>query len=84
MYLKYVLCYKFTDNIQNADDTVFDERVQNVRSVIHDNLRLCTGNITGNIKILSSTKCCLDKHSITYTYLTDCYKINTKLKHTHL
>ena len=45
MYLKYVLCYKFTDNMQNADDMVFDQRVQNVTSDIHDNLRLCTGNI---------------------------------------
>ena len=45
MYLKYNLCYKFTDNMQNADDMVFDQRVQNVTSDIHDNLRLCTGNI---------------------------------------
>ena len=45
MYLKYVLCYKFTDNMQNADDVVFDQRVQNVTSDIHDNLRLCTGNV---------------------------------------
>ena len=45
MYLKYVLSYKFTDNMQNADDMVFDQRVQNVTSDIHDNPRLCTGNI---------------------------------------
>ena len=45
MYLKYVLCYKFTDKMQNADEMVFDQRVQNVTSDIHDNLRLCTGNI---------------------------------------
>ena len=43
MYLKYVLCYKFTDNMQNVDDMVFDQRMQNVTSDIHDNLRLYTG-----------------------------------------
>ena len=43
--LNMFLCYKFTDNMQNADDMVFDQRVQNVTSDIHDNLRLCTGNI---------------------------------------
>ena len=31
--------------MQNADDMVFDQRVQNVPSDIHDNLKLCTGNI---------------------------------------
>ena len=81
MYLKYVLCYKFTDNMQNADDMVFDQRVQNVTSDIHDNLRLCTGNI---IKLLCSTTCCLDKHAIIYTYLTHCYEINMILKHIYL
>ena len=45
MYLKYLLCYKFADNMQNANDMVFDQRVQNVTHDIHDNLRLCTGNI---------------------------------------
>ena len=45
MYLKYLLCYKFTDNMQNANDMVFDQRVQNVTHDIHDNLRLCTANI---------------------------------------
>ena len=45
MYLKYVLFYKFTDNMQNVDDMDFDQTVQNVTSDIHDNLRLCTGNI---------------------------------------
>ena len=45
MYLKYLLCYKFTDNMQNVNDMVFDQRVQNVTHDIHDNLRLCTGNI---------------------------------------
>ena len=45
MYLKYLLCYKFTDNIQKTNDMVFDQRVQNVTHDIHDNLRLCTGNI---------------------------------------
>ena len=45
MYLKYLLCYKFTDNMQNANDMVFDQRAQNVTHDIHDNLRLCTGNI---------------------------------------
>ena len=44
MYLKYLL-YKFTDNMQNANDMVFDQRVQNVTHDIHDNLTLCTGNI---------------------------------------
>ena len=27
--------------MQNADDMVFDQRVENVTSDIHDNLRLC-------------------------------------------
>ena len=45
MYLKHLLCYKFTGNMQNANDMVFDQRVQNVTHDIHDNLRLCTGNI---------------------------------------
>ena len=31
--------------MQNADDMVFDQRVKNVTSDIHDNRRLCTGNI---------------------------------------
>ena len=31
--------------MQNADDMVFDQRVENVTSDIYDNLRLCTGNI---------------------------------------
>ena len=31
--------------MQNANDMVFDQRVQNVTHEIHDNLRLCTGNI---------------------------------------
>ena len=34
-----------TDNMQNADDMVFDQRVENVTSDIYDNLRLRTGNI---------------------------------------
>ena len=34
MYLKYVLCYKFTDNMQNADDMVFDQSVQSVTNDI--------------------------------------------------
>ena len=45
MYPKYVLYYKFTDNMQDTDHTVYDQRVLNVTSDIHDNQRLLTGNI---------------------------------------
>ena len=33
--------------MQNADDMVFDQRVENVTSDIYDNLRLCTGSRVG-------------------------------------
>ena len=46
MYSKYVLYYKFTDNMQDTDHMVCDQRVQNVTSHIHDNQRLLTGNIS--------------------------------------
>ena len=45
MYPKYFLYYKYTDNMQDTDDMVSDQRVQNVASDIHDNQRLLTGNI---------------------------------------
>ena len=45
MHLKYVLYYKFKDNMQDADYMVYDQGVQNVTSHIHDNRRLFTGNI---------------------------------------
>ena len=45
MYPKYFLYYKFTDNMQDTDDMVSDQRVQNVSSDIHENQRLLTGNI---------------------------------------
>ena len=45
MYPKYVLYYKFTDNMLDTDHIVYDQRVQNVTSDIHDNQRLLTCNI---------------------------------------
>ena len=45
MYHKYVLYYKFTDNMQDTDHMVYDQRVQNVTSDIHGNQKLLTGNI---------------------------------------
>ena len=45
MYPKYLLYDKFTDNMQDADDMVYDPRVENVTNNIHDNQRLFTGNL---------------------------------------
>ena len=45
MYPKYVLYYKFTDNMQDADHMVFAQSVQNLDSNIPDNRRLSEGNI---------------------------------------
>ena len=45
IYPKYVLYYKFTDNMQDADHMVFNQNAQNVDSNIPDNQRLSKGNI---------------------------------------
>ena len=38
--------YQFTDNMEDTDHMVYDQRVQNVTSDIYDNQRLFTGNIS--------------------------------------
>ena len=45
MYPKYVLYYKFTDNMEDADHMLFYQSVQNVNSNIPENQRLSNGNI---------------------------------------
>ena len=81
MYPKYVLYYKFTDNMEDADHMLFYQSVQNVNSNIPENQRLSNGNIW---KPLFSIACCTGKNAIIYIYLPVYCEINIMLKHINL